>query len=222
VKHLPNLRLSPLGCVPQRGRRPRLIVDLSFYDVNQETVKTAPPEAMQFGRALDRLLYRIRHANPAHGPVYANKIDISDGFYRIPLDGNTAPNLAIILPALPGEPPLVAIPLSLPMGWVESPPLFCAFTETIADLSNHRYHRRHAPPHRLDAIADTPPEAPALSRASFQRSDIESGIDIPVRQGLLKKSGRPGPAQPRAGPALPRAGLVKKSGRSGPAQPRAG
>ena len=59
VKHLQNLQLSPLGCVPQRGRRPRLIVDLSFYDVNQETVKKAPPEAMQFGKALDRLLYRI-------------------------------------------------------------------------------------------------------------------------------------------------------------------
>ena len=130
-------------------------------------------------KALDRLLYRIRHANPAYGPTYASKIDISDGFYRIPLDGNTAPNLSVMLPALPGEPSLVGIPLALPMGWVESPPIFCSFTETIADLANHRYHRRHAPPHRLDAIADTPtkttynylpPVYPGLaqSRASLQ------------------------------------------------------
>jgi hypothetical protein len=28
----------PLGCVPQRDRRPRLIVDLSFYGVNADTV----------------------------------------------------------------------------------------------------------------------------------------------------------------------------------------
>jgi hypothetical protein len=35
---------------------------------------------MQFGRALERaLLFRIRHANPRYGPVYINKIDISDG-----------------------------------------------------------------------------------------------------------------------------------------------
>ena len=28
------LRVSPMGVVPQRNRRPRLIVDLSFYDIN--------------------------------------------------------------------------------------------------------------------------------------------------------------------------------------------
>jgi hypothetical protein len=39
-----------------------------------------PHEAMQFGRALERLLFHIRHANPRYGPVYLNKIDISDGF----------------------------------------------------------------------------------------------------------------------------------------------
>jgi hypothetical protein len=57
VKKLRGLRLSPLGCIPQRGRRPRLIVDLSFYDVNADTLKLAPPEAMQFGHALNRLLF---------------------------------------------------------------------------------------------------------------------------------------------------------------------
>lgn len=34
VRDLDNLRLSPLGVVPQRERRPRLIVDLSFHAVN--------------------------------------------------------------------------------------------------------------------------------------------------------------------------------------------
>jgi hypothetical protein len=49
LRHLPNLRLSPLGVVPQRDRRPRLIVDLSYYFVNQECTPVAPKEAMQFG-----------------------------------------------------------------------------------------------------------------------------------------------------------------------------
>ena len=31
---------------------------------------------------------------------------------------------------------MVAFPLVLPMGWVESPPQFCAVTETVADLAN--------------------------------------------------------------------------------------
>ena len=98
----------------------------------------------------------------------------------------------------------------------------------IADLANHCHHRWHAPPHWLDAIADPPSEAtydylkpiyqglaqsraslqfqksrwsgPALSRAGFQWSDIESGTKLlPVCQDLLQKSGRSGPALLRAG-----------------------
>ncbi|CAJ1940912.1 unnamed protein product [Cylindrotheca closterium] len=83
VRHLQNLRLSPLGVVPQRDRRPRLIVDLSFFGINQESVPIAPSDSMQFGRALHRILQRILQANPLHGPVYISKIDIADGFYRI-------------------------------------------------------------------------------------------------------------------------------------------
>lgn len=161
VKDLLGLRLSPLGAIPQRDRRPRLIVDLSFHDVNQNTGPKAPKEAMQFGRALERILYRIRHANPKFGPVYMSKVDISDGFYRIWLQATEAPALAVTLPQAAGEPPLVAIPLVLPMGWVESPPAFCSATETIADLGNSRMARHHWPPHRLEKIADTlPADAP--------------------------------------------------------------
>lgn len=61
---LPHLRLPPLGVVPQRNRRPRIIVDYTYSGVNIETVRQAPPEAMQFGKALHRLLSRIVHADP--------------------------------------------------------------------------------------------------------------------------------------------------------------
>jgi len=154
AQHLPNLRLSPLGVVPQRERKPRLIVDLTFNGVNADTVKTAPPMAMQFGNALHRILSQIRHANPRYGPVHLIKIDISDGFYRIGLRPESAPSLAVVLPVSAGEEPMVAIPLSLPMGWVESPPYFCAATETAADLANQRLERPTAPPHRLETYAD--------------------------------------------------------------------
>jgi hypothetical protein len=160
IKDLPNLRLSPLGVVPQRDRRPRLIVDLSFYGVNSDTVRQAPPEAMQFGRTLERLLTTIRHADPAYGPVQIIKVDIADGFYRVALVPDSAPGLGVILPHSPGEPHLVAIPLVLPMGWVDSPPQFCAVTETAADLANRRIRRPWAPPHRLESIADGYPEPP--------------------------------------------------------------
>jgi hypothetical protein len=45
-----QLRVSPLGVVPQHNRRPQIIVDYSFFDVNDETVRLAPGEAMQFGK----------------------------------------------------------------------------------------------------------------------------------------------------------------------------
>ena len=157
AKDLPNFRVSPLGVVPQRERRPRLIVDLSFYGVNDDTIRQAPPEAMQFGRALHRLLATIRHADPQYGPVHMIKVDIADGFYRVGLNPHTAPGLSVLLPLSPHEEQLVAIPLTLPMGWVESPPHFCSVTETAADLANARLHRPVAPPHRLERLAETPP-----------------------------------------------------------------
>lgn len=160
---LPHLRLSPLGVVPQRNRRPRLIVDYTYSGVNEETARIAPPEAMQFGKALQRILRRLVHANPRYGPVWLAKIDIADGFYRISLRPSHVPRLAVILPTTTAE-PLVALPLALPMGWVESPPYFTAVTETACDLLNAALQQRAArpPPHRLESVAATPPAGVAL------------------------------------------------------------
>jgi hypothetical protein len=36
------------------------------------------------------------------------------------------------------------------MGWTNSPPIFCAATETIADLANEGILKWRKPPHRLD------------------------------------------------------------------------
>jgi len=45
-------------------QRPRLILDYSFSNVNQETVQVAPQHAMQFGHALKQILECIVYANP--------------------------------------------------------------------------------------------------------------------------------------------------------------
>ena len=62
---------------------------------------------------------------------------------------------------------MVAIPLTLPMGWKNSPPLFCTATETVADLANKSLcSHQPSKPHKLDdreeAIA--PPPAPLLAQ----------------------------------------------------------
>ena len=48
----------------------------------------------------------------------------------------------------------MAFPLVLPMGWVNSPPAFCAATETSADIANAFIQSGQEPqPHPLDDMA---------------------------------------------------------------------
>ena len=91
---------------------------------------------MQFGRALERLLAKVVHADPKYGPVKFIKIDLADGFYRVWVRTDDIPKLGVAFPQLAGKEPLIAFPLALPMGWTESPPYFCAVTKTIADVAN--------------------------------------------------------------------------------------
>ena len=93
-----GLRLSPIGCVPQDNRRPRMIVDYPFWGLNDETMKLAPEGAMQFGTAPSRIREALMKANPEYGPVFMYKNDMSDGFYRIRLSTSGALKLGVILP----------------------------------------------------------------------------------------------------------------------------
>jgi hypothetical protein len=133
-------------------------MDYSFNAVNQSTIPLAPAAAMQFGHTLHRLLQRIVYSNTTFGPPVMAKIDLADGYYRVPLAPEAALELAVVLPSDGTDFPLVGIPLSIPMGWNGSPPFFCAFTETGADLANHRL--RCSPPfpiHPLETVIQTTP-----------------------------------------------------------------
>ena len=154
VRHLAGLRLSPIGVVPQDGRRPRVIVDYTYWGINAATLPLAAGRSMQFGRTNERLQQTILWTNPRNGKCYAYKVDISDGFYRVPLTPSASLRLGVVLPPLTGTEPLIAFPLVLPMGWAESPPFFCEFTETACDLTNRDFHlRRRYPEHPLESRA---------------------------------------------------------------------
>ena len=73
---------------------------------------------MQYGRAVDCLIREIVYADPALGYVYLLKADVSDGFYRIGLRPTYAPKLGLIFPSGKEKDQMVAIPLTLPMGWL--------------------------------------------------------------------------------------------------------
>ena len=113
IKHKTGLRISPIaGIVPQRERRPRVTVDYTFFGLNQETVKLAHQESMQFGKAIERLTTNIVYSDPTLGPCLLYKIDMPDGLYRIPLSTSGLLKLAVMLPLFPGLLTLVAVPLS--------------------------------------------------------------------------------------------------------------
>ena len=194
AKQLNNLRISPPGVVPQRGRRPRWICDYTWSNVNQETIPLAAMEAMQFGHALERILREILLANVNHGHVYLNKTDLSDGFYRVGIVPEDIPKLGVIFPQIPGQPePLVALPLVLPMGWKNSPPIFSTATETIADITNQRLSDYHYHPklHHLDEVAAEVilPDKPASTTATV---DISVAVPVPsTRDPSLPTTGSP-------------------------------
>jgi len=121
AKDLPDSAYSPLGTKEERDRRARLVVDHSWFLINELTKAYLYPEVMQFGGTLPRLLYRVRHSNPCHGIVYSIKLDLADGLYHLQLKPSDAAKLSVVLPSYPGEPQLIAIPLVCTMGWQNSP-----------------------------------------------------------------------------------------------------
>ena len=155
AKRLPGLRLSPPGVKIERDRRPRWLGDYSFNPINADTLPICDLLAMQYGRCLDCLLREIVYADPKLGLVHMIKADVSDGFYSIGLRPSDAAKLGLVFTSETGKEDLVAIPLTLPMGWKNSPPIFCTVTETVADLANEAL-RAHAPtmPHTLDNRAE--------------------------------------------------------------------
>jgi hypothetical protein len=169
IKNHPYLKLAPAGVVPQRERRPRPIMDYTFNNINQTSLPIAPFSAMQFGSTLQRLLQRLAYCNPSFGPPLMAKIDLADGYYRIPLAPTAALQLAVILPPDETSAPLVGIPLLLPMGWSHSPPFFCAFTETATDIINNTIHNPVAlPTHPILPVTHAKDTQPPLFSSTAQ------------------------------------------------------
>ena len=62
--------------------------------------------------------------------------------------------LGVVFPIEDPNNPLIVLPLVLPMGWKNSPPVFCTATETIADLTNNSIKlQTPMPQHPLSTLA---------------------------------------------------------------------
>jgi hypothetical protein len=122
--------------VPQRDRRGRIILDLSFQvkntqqaSVNETTAKDASTEPVgELGNVVLRLFYFMA-AVPSDEIIMFSKIDLWDGFWRMIVQDGAEWNFAYALPDLPGKPTRLVVPSAL-----QSPGYVCAATETARDI----------------------------------------------------------------------------------------
>ena len=131
--------------IPHKSRLFREIFDLSFGikladgnivpSVNKGSVKTAPQGAInQMGHVLMRIIHAFAQAEP-EDKIFQAKWDIKDGFWRLDCQEGEEWNFAYVLPQEEGEPIMLVVPTALQMGWIESPPYFCAASETGRDVA---------------------------------------------------------------------------------------
>ena len=182
----PATKISPLAAVPHKSRGWRAILDLSFRlrleagkylaSVNEGSEKTAPGASIdQIGHVLQRIIHAFAQA-PDDARIFMAKWDVKDGFWRMVVEAGEEWNFCYVLPTPPGEPVQLVVPTSLQMGWIESPPYFCAASETARDvaddyvnaplgsLPNHKF-QEHTEGHPL--FQALPPTASVETMVSY-------------------------------------------------------
>jgi hypothetical protein len=84
-----------------------------------------------------------------------SKLDISNGFWQLIVQGDDCYNFAYVLPQREGKPCQIAVPSAVQMGWVESPALFCAVMELAWDLAHNFIDMdTQLPPHKIKELMD--------------------------------------------------------------------
>ena len=147
-----NLKISPIAAIPHKSRDYRMILDLAFtlkldnglnlQSVNDASDKTlAPHHSMyELGNVIPRIIQEMAAAPNNGVPILFTKIDLKDGYWRMVVSEDDAWNFAYVLPPENATDDIqLVIPDALQMGWSESPPFFCAATETARDLAEHYY-----------------------------------------------------------------------------------
>ena len=140
-----QLKISPIAAIPHKSKAYRSILDLSFrlrlkeggviMAVNDTSTKTAPRGSIdQIGHALKRIIHAFAEADDDE-KIFMAKWDIKDGFWRLQCREGEEWNFCYVLPQQPGREVQLVVPTSLQMGWIESPPYFCAASETARDVA---------------------------------------------------------------------------------------
>jgi hypothetical protein len=149
-----ELKISPISMIPHKSRKYHTILDLSFSlclqdggrapSVTKNSIKSAPRGSIdQIGHSLSWIIHAMASVKEdakvfmakmasvkEDAKVFMAKWDIKDGFWRLDCASGDEWNFVYILPEL-GKPSTKLVkPSLLQMGWIESPPYFCAASKT--------------------------------------------------------------------------------------------
>jgi hypothetical protein len=159
-----KFKLSPVAMIPHKSKLFRSILDLSFVlrsqrsttlkSVNEDTIKLAPQQSMnQLGKTLKRIIAALADCHAANRKMMFAKLDIKDGFWRLVVSHEDAWNFCYVIPNTDPNAHIddtkIVVPNSLQMGWCESPPFFCAASETARDVIASILHT-NLPPHPFE------------------------------------------------------------------------
>ena len=137
--------LTRVAVVPQDNRRDRIILNLSadveipatrrskkrkHPSVNETTEPAEDQEPVQkLGNAVPELL-RFMHDVNCAWEIMWQKIDLSDGFWRMIIEAGEEHKFVFQMPARAGDDTTYyVVPSSLQMGWKNSPAYFCKATD---------------------------------------------------------------------------------------------
>jgi hypothetical protein len=184
-----KLKISPIAMIPHKTRKFRAILDLSFNlfhkgkkytSVNETTSKKSKAESMtQLGLTIKRIVATMAQYKNPDMPFKFSKIDIKDGFWRMAVNDENAWNFCYVLPSKSKNATLddteIVVPNSLQMGWCESPPFFCASTETARDvMERFIQNNTQLPDHKFETLM-LPAEnnnAPTVSHSPNKHSTL--------------------------------------------------
>ena len=187
-----ELKISPIAAIPHKLKDFWSILDLSFClrlkkgsvlaSVNDTTEKTAPAGAInQIGDCLSRLIHAFSEADD-NAKIFMAKWDIKDGFWRMDCAEGEEWNFAYVLPQEEGLPTTLVIPTSLQMGWVESPPYFCAATETAQDIATEYVETKlqSLTPHKFEKFVVGAPDYKALPKVGDPQLGFAYMVEVYV------------------------------------------
>jgi hypothetical protein len=187
-----ELKISPIAAIPHKSKDFRSILDLSFRhriknggvlaSFNDTTEKTAPAGAIdQIGECLSRIIHAFAKTDE-DAKIFMAKWDIKDGFWRMDCATGEEWNFAYVLPQEDGTPTTLVVPTSLQMGWVESPPYFCAATETSWDVATKHAETNlnSLTPHKFEKFVVGAPEYQALPEAGINSIGFAYMVEVYV------------------------------------------